>query len=92
MLLFYAAIPEDGVKDELEDEDAVNPDERNPQSEKDKRIIGENEYSDSDDDEPVSGNRKDNRYCNEQIIERNNCFQVPKSTSNLSYFFILFPV
>lgn len=57
----HAAIPEDGIKEESEDEDKVNADTRNPQSIQDKRIIGDNEFSDSEDEGPVSNNRKDNR-------------------------------
>lgn len=61
LVLVKLAIPEDGMKDESEDEDTVNADERNPQSLQDKRILGENEFSDSEDEGPVSSNRKDNR-------------------------------
>lgn len=61
LVLVKLAIPEDGMKDESEDEDTVNTDERNPQSLQDKRILGENEFSDSEDEGPVSSNRKDNR-------------------------------
>lgn len=55
------AIPEDAVKIDSDDEDKVNPDERNPQSIQDKRIIGDNEFSDSEDEGPAQSNRKDNR-------------------------------
>lgn len=61
MVSVKLAIPEDGMKDDSEDEDTVNQDERNPQSLQDKRILGENEFSDSEDEGPVSSNRKDNR-------------------------------
>ncbi len=60
--VFFTVIPEDGIKDESEDEDAINADERHPQSIQDKRIIGDNEFSDSEDEGPVSNNRKDNRH------------------------------
>ena len=59
--MFYVAIPEDAVKEDSEDEDAINADERNPQAVQDKRIIGENEFSDSDDEGPPSSNRRDSR-------------------------------
>lgn len=58
----FAAIPEDGVKEESEDEESMNADERAPPAVTDKRIIGENEYSDSEDEGPVGGGRKDSRY------------------------------
>ena len=57
----FTAIPEDGAKEDSEDEELTNPDERNPQSVQDKRIIGENEFSDSEDEGPVGAGRKDNR-------------------------------
>lgn len=60
-IFFCVAIPEDAIKEEPDDEDSINPDERNPQSLQDKRIIGENEFSESDDEGSVSNNRKDNR-------------------------------
>lgn len=53
------AIPEDAVNDESEDEDKVDKDERLPQSEKDKRITGDGELSDSEDE--GEGGRRDNR-------------------------------
>ncbi|XP_023170851.1 histone deacetylase Rpd3 isoform X1 [Drosophila hydei] len=53
------AIPEDAINDESEDEDKVDKDERLPQSDKDKRIVPENEYSDSEDE--GEGGRRDNR-------------------------------
>lgn len=55
------AIPEDAVKIDSDDEDKINPDERNPQSLQDKRIMGDNEYSDSEDEGPPTSNRKDIR-------------------------------
>lgn len=62
----FSAIPEDGVRHESEDEDNVNPDERNPQSITDKRIAPDNEFSDSEDEGMApgvgGGGRKDNRY------------------------------
>lgn len=57
--LFFQAIPEDAINDESEDEDKVNPDERNPQAALDKRVSGENELSDSEDE--GTGGRRDNR-------------------------------
>ncbi|XP_029341656.1 histone deacetylase Rpd3-like isoform X1 [Acyrthosiphon pisum] len=60
------AIPEDGIHSESEDEDNVNPDERNPQSITDKQITPDNEFSDSEDEGMAprvgDGGRKDNRY------------------------------
>lgn len=53
------AIPEDAVNDESEDEDKVDKDERLPQSDKDKRIVPDNEFSDSE--EEGEGGRRDNR-------------------------------
>lgn len=54
------AIPEDGaVIDDSELEEKVNPDERLPQRDLDKRIQHENEYSDSEDE--GEGGRRDNR-------------------------------
>lgn len=61
LVLVKLAIPEEGVKDDSEDEDTINQDERNPQSLQDKRILGENEFSDSEDEGPISSNRKDKR-------------------------------
>lgn len=53
-------IPEDGaVIDDSELEEKVNPDERLPQRDIDKRIQHENEYSDSEDE--GEGGRRDNR-------------------------------
>lgn len=56
----FAAIVDDGIREESEDEDKVNPDERLPQSLQDKRIAPDNEFSDSEDEGP-GGNRRDNR-------------------------------
>lgn len=53
------AIPEDAVNDDTDDEDKVDKDERLPQSDKDKRIVPDNEYSDSEDE--GEGGRRDNR-------------------------------
>lgn len=53
------AIPEDAVNDESDDEDKVDKDERLPQSDKDKRIVPDNEFSDSEDE--GEGGRRDNR-------------------------------
>lgn len=53
------AIPEDAVNDESEDEDKIDKDERLPQSDKDKRIVPDNEFSDSEDE--GEGGRRDNR-------------------------------
>uniref|UniRef100_A0A8D9BQY6 Histone deacetylase n=1 Tax=Cacopsylla melanoneura TaxID=428564 RepID=A0A8D9BQY6_9HEMI len=57
------AIPEDGIRDDsgAEDEDKESPDERNPQSVRDKRIVPDNEFSDSEDEGPPGSNRKDHR-------------------------------
>ncbi|XP_001946595.2 histone deacetylase Rpd3-like [Acyrthosiphon pisum] len=59
------AIPEDGVRNESDDEDNVNPDERKPQSITDKQIAPDNEYSDSEDEGMApgvgGGGRKNNR-------------------------------
>ena len=53
-------IPEDGaVIEDSEAEEKVNPDERLPQRDLDKRIQHENEYSDSEDE--GEGGRRDNR-------------------------------
>lgn len=53
------AIPDDALNDESEDEDKVDKEERLPQSDKDKRIVPDNEFSDSE-DEGEAG-RRDNR-------------------------------
>jgi len=59
------AIPEDGAHADSEDEDTINPDDRNPQSITDKRIVPDNEFSDSEDEGMApgvgGGGRKDNR-------------------------------
>lgn len=52
-------IPEDAINDETDDEDKVDKDERLPQSDKDKRIVPDNEFSDSEDE--GEGGRRDNR-------------------------------
>ncbi|KOX74673.1 Histone deacetylase Rpd3 [Melipona quadrifasciata] len=53
-------IPEDGaVIEDSEAEEKINPDERLPQRDLDKRIQHENEYSDSEDE--GEGGRRDNR-------------------------------
>lgn len=53
------------MRHESEDEDNINPDERNPQSIADKRIAPDNEFSDSEDEGMApgvgGGGRKDNR-------------------------------
>lgn len=53
------AIPEDAINDESEDEDKVDKDERLTQADKDKRIVPDNEFSDSEDE--GEGGRRDNR-------------------------------
>lgn len=53
------AIPEDAINEESDDEDKVDKDERLPQSDKDKRIVPDNEFSDSEDE--GEGGRRDNR-------------------------------
>lgn len=53
------SIPEDAVNDESDDEDKIDKDERLPQSDKDKRIVPDNEFSDSEDE--GEGGRRDNR-------------------------------
>lgn len=54
------AIPEDGaVIEDSEAEEKINPDERLPQRDLDKRLQHENEYSDSEDE--GEGGRRDNR-------------------------------
>jgi hypothetical protein len=67
------AIPEDSVRHESDDEDNVNPDDRNPQSITDKRIAPDNEFSDSEDEGMApgvgGGGRKDNRYLNQFIFK-----------------------
>ena len=58
-------IPEDAMKMDIDDQDGAadgdteaEKDERAPQSEKDKRIIPDNEYSDSEDEGPSGDGRK----------------------------------
>ena len=58
-------IPEDGIKMDLDDQDGAadgdteaEKDERLPQSEKDKRIMPDNEFSDSEDEGPSGDGRK----------------------------------
>lgn len=53
------AIPDDAINDDSDEEDKVDKDERLPQSDKDKHIVPENEYSDSEDE--GEGGRRDNR-------------------------------
>lgn len=54
------AIPEDGIDiDDSEAEEKINPDERLPQRDLDKKIKRENEYSDSEDE--GEGGQRDNR-------------------------------
>lgn len=53
-------IPEDGaILDDYETEENINPDEKLPQRDLDKRVQRENEYSDSEDE--GEGGRRDNR-------------------------------
>lgn len=60
------------MRHESEDEDNVNPDERNPQSITDKRIAPDNEFSDSEDEGMApgvgGGGRKDNRLATVAIL------------------------
>ena len=58
LLWFILAIPEDGVGEESEDEDKVNPDERISIRASDKRLAPDNEYSDSEDE---GDSRRDER-------------------------------
>ncbi|KAI5645472.1 histone deacetylase domain-containing protein [Phthorimaea operculella] len=75
------AIPEDAVNDESEDEDKVDKDERLPQSEKDKRITGDGELSDSEDE--GSGGRRDNRsYRNPQPRKRPRLDKEPQGNKD----------
>lgn len=63
--IFQIAIPEDAVQDDSDDEDEkVNPDERLPQAAQDKRVSGDNEFSESEDE--GEGGRRDNRNYNKQ--------------------------
>uniref|UniRef100_A0A1I8PMT7 Uncharacterized protein n=2 Tax=Stomoxys calcitrans TaxID=35570 RepID=A0A1I8PMT7_STOCA len=52
-------IPEDAINDESDDEDKADKDERLTQADKDKRIVPDNEFSDSEDE--GEGGRRDNR-------------------------------
>lgn len=52
-------IPEDAINDDSDVEDKVDKDERLPQSDKDKHIVPDNEFSDSEDE--GEGGRRDNR-------------------------------
>lgn len=53
------SIPEDALRMDVdEDENDADKDVRAPQSEKDKRIIPDNEYSDSEDEGPTGDDRK----------------------------------
>lgn len=76
-------IPEDGaVIEDSEAEEKINPDERLPQRDLDKRIQHENEYSDSEDE--GEGGRRDNRSFKviTIIIRKYKCFLV----SSRSYY------
>ncbi|KAJ8958111.1 hypothetical protein NQ318_006040 [Aromia moschata] len=53
------AIPEDAINEESDSEDKADKDERLPQKDLDKRIVPENEFSDSEDE--GEGGRRDNR-------------------------------
>lgn len=55
------AIPEDGIADESDDEDKANPDERISIRASDKRVVPENEYSDSE-DEGADGRRDERSF------------------------------
>lgn len=52
-------IPEDAINDETDEEDKADKDERITQTDKDKRIVPDNEFSDSEDE--GEGGRRDNR-------------------------------
>uniref|UniRef100_A0A6P7G3M8 Histone deacetylase n=1 Tax=Diabrotica virgifera virgifera TaxID=50390 RepID=A0A6P7G3M8_DIAVI len=52
-------IPEDAITEESDDEDEVDKDERLPQKDLDKRIVPDNEFSDSEDE--GEGDRRDSR-------------------------------
>lgn len=69
LVFLCSAIVDDGIREESEDEDKVNPDERLPQSIQDKRIAPDNEFSDSEDEGP-GGNRQDNRSFNNKGRKR----------------------
>lgn len=53
------AIPEDAINEDSDNEEKIDKDERLPQKDLDKRIVPENEYSDSEDE--GEGGRRDNR-------------------------------
>lgn len=53
------AIPEDALREDSDNEDKVDKDERLPQKDLDKRIVPENEFSDSEDE--GEGGRRDQR-------------------------------
>lgn len=53
------AIPEDAINEESDNDDKADKDERLPQKELDKRIVPDNEFSDSEDE--GEGGRRDNR-------------------------------
>lgn len=53
------AIPEDAINEDSDNEDKVDKDERLPQKDLDKRIVPDNEFSDSEDE--GEGGRRDNR-------------------------------
>lgn len=55
------AIPEDAVREESDDDDKANPDERLTQAALDKRIVPDNEFSDSE-DEGEGGRRNDRSF------------------------------
>lgn len=81
------SIPEDGIKMDIDDDpdgaaDGDNEgekDERAPKSEKDKRIIGDNEYSDSEDEGPSGDNRK-NRESHKNPRKKQKIGEVKEST------------
>ncbi|XP_060847855.1 histone deacetylase HDAC1-like isoform X2 [Rhopalosiphum padi] len=87
-------IPEDGVRNKSEDEDNVNPDERNPQSITDKKISPDNEFSDSEDEGMApgvgGGGRKDNRsYKNVKFARKRACLDSNRTEVNEPEFKIL---
>lgn len=57
-LSLVAALPEDGIAEDSEDEDKESPDERISIRASDKRIVPQNEYSDSEDE---GDNRREER-------------------------------
>lgn len=59
MFFNISAIPEDAVREESDDDDKANPDERLTQAALDKRIVPDNEFSDSEDE--GEGGRRDQR-------------------------------